>query len=43
VSGPTSLAIDLARAHGLVLAGFARGERVNVYSGDERITAGRTP
>jgi FdhD protein len=38
VSGPTSLAIDLARAHGLVLAGFARGERVNIYSGAERIT-----
>ncbi len=40
VSGPTSLAIDLARAHGLVLAGFARGDRVNVYSGDERISTG---
>jgi FdhD protein len=38
VSGPTSLAIDLARAHGLVLAGFARGDRVNVYSGDDRVT-----
>jgi FdhD protein len=38
VSGPTSLAIDLARAHGLVLAGFARGTRVNIYSGDARIT-----
>ena len=38
VSGPTSLAIDLARAHGLVLAGFARGDRMNVYSGDERVT-----
>ncbi len=42
VSGPTSLAIDLARAHGLVLAGFARGARVNVYSGDERISTGGT-
>jgi FdhD protein len=41
VSGPTSLAVDLARAHGLVLAGFARGDRVNVYSGDERVTTGR--
>jgi FdhD protein len=40
VSGPTSLAIDLARAHGLVLACFARGGRMNVYSGDERITTG---
>ena len=40
VSGPTSLAIDLARAHGLVLAGFARGDRVNVYSGNDRVTTG---
>jgi FdhD protein len=40
VSGPTSLAIDLARSHGLVLAGFARGGRVNVYSGDDRVTTG---
>jgi FdhD protein len=38
VSGPTSLAIDMARTHGLVLAGFARGDRVNVYSGDDRVT-----
>lgn len=42
VSGPTSLAIDLARAHGLVVVGFARGDRVNVYSGHDRI-AGRVP
>jgi FdhD protein len=43
VSGPTSLAIDLARAHGLVLAGFARGDRVNVYSGDARVTPRNPP
>ncbi len=40
VSAPTSLAIDLARRHGLVLIGFARGRQLNVYSGDNRVTAG---
>jgi FdhD protein len=39
VSGPTSLAIDLARAHGLLVAGFARDGRVNVYSAPDRMTA----
>ncbi len=40
VSGPTSLAVDLARAHGLVVAGFARGDRINVYAGAERLATG---
>ena len=34
---PTSLAIALAAQRGLTLAGFARGARVNVYSGEERV------
>lgn len=42
VSGPTSLAIDLARAHGLLVAGFARGDRINVYSGAERLSTAAT-
>ncbi len=33
VSGPTTMAVDLARAHGLLLVGFARENRMNVYSG----------
>lgn len=33
VSGPTTLAVDVARAHDLLLIGFARDDRMNVYSG----------
>jgi len=32
VSGPTTLAVDLARAHELVLVGFTREDRLNVYA-----------
>lgn len=39
VGAPTSLAIALAADRGMTLAGFARGERVNVYSGPERVAA----
>ncbi len=36
VSGPTALAVQTARRAGLTLAGFVRGERLNVYA-PERI------
>ena len=43
VSGPTTLAIDLARRFDLVLIGFARDSRLNVYSGADRVTGGSAP
>jgi FdhD protein len=38
VGAPSSLAIRLAADRGMTLAGFARGERVNVYTAVERVT-----
>jgi FdhD protein len=37
VGAPTSLAIALAEDRGMTLAGFARGESVNVYTGTQRV------
>ena len=39
-SAVTSNAVRLAERHGLTLVGFARGGRVNVYAGPERVTDG---
>jgi FdhD protein len=37
VSAPSSLAVDLAREHGLLLAGMVRGGDLNVYAGEDLI------
>ena len=37
ISGPSSLAVELARENGMGLAAFVRGESLTIYAGAERI------
>lgn len=37
ISAPSSYAVQLAREFGVTLIGFLRGDRFNIYSGDERV------
>ncbi len=37
-AAPTSLAVEIAESTGLTVVGFMRGDRMNIYTGKQRIT-----
>lgn len=37
ISAPTNMAVEIARKINMTLIGFARGNRFNVYAGDDRV------
>ncbi|MFN8623896.1 MAG: formate dehydrogenase accessory sulfurtransferase FdhD [Chloroflexota bacterium] len=41
ISAPTDLAVETARAVGMTLVGFLRGDGFNVYAGEERLDLAR--
>jgi FdhD protein len=40
VGAPSTLAVDLANEHGMTLIGFARDDRMTVFSGNRRVANG---
>jgi FdhD protein len=39
-TSPTDLAVEMSKAWGITLIGYARGEQIHVYSGEERVKPG---
>jgi len=39
-TSPTDLAVELAKAWGITVIGYARGDQMHVYSGEERVELG---